>query len=195
MSPQLRTPEPQPPKLSRDDLSALLRDVTEQRDRLLEQYEAMAFQVDESTRDVDDALMDARRNAGKAEQEQRLAEEEAALIEQLSTELKKERRAKAELAAECARFRDAVANAPVEDPWGALGRAASQIIRNAIGWARARIAPDSRWLPIFDRTIDLIHQAALLTVQWSKTIFNWAAPRVVDASVWLKDEIARRRAR
>ena len=47
-------------KLEREELLTLLRDVTEQRDNLLSQYEAMALQVDEFN------SRNRRRPAGRA---------------------------------------------------------------------------------------------------------------------------------
>ncbi len=86
-------------KLERDDLLARLRDVTAHRDELLSQYEAMAFQVDESTKDVDGALLEARANAKRAQECEVLERQEAAQIAELTRQIEEERRKSAEIAA------------------------------------------------------------------------------------------------
>ena len=53
--------------IKRESLRALLRDVTEQRDKLLAEYEAMALQVDESVREIDEDILQIRQYADKAE--------------------------------------------------------------------------------------------------------------------------------
>jgi hypothetical protein len=179
-------------KLGREELLALLRDVTEQRDKVLSQYEAMALQVDESTREIDDALLDAQHNAKKAECSEHRAEQETARANELSRQLDEERRKRAEVAAEFASFRDAVQHAPVEDPWRVLWRAVSQIVSDWIGWVRAKFPPDSPLLPWFDRAVELAKTAACLAVKWGKVLFEWAKPRVIDLWKLLKSEVARR---
>lgn len=181
-----------PEKLGREELLALLRDVTEQRDKLLSQYEAMAFQVDESTREIAADLLEAQRNAKKAEASEHHADQEAAHADELSRRLDDERRKRAETAAEFSRFRDAAAHAPVEDPWGVLWRAISQIVNDWVAWARAKIPPDSALLPWFDRAVELAKTAVRLAWKWGKAFFEWAKPRVVDLWKWLKSEVARR---
>lgn len=179
-------------KLGREELLALLRNVTEQRDKLLSQYEGMALQVDESSREIAADLLEAQRNAKKAEASERHAEEEEAHANELSRELDEERRKSAEIAAEFARFREAAEHAPVEDPWGQLWRAMSQIVSDWVAWARAKIPPDSALLPWFDRAVELTKTAIRLALKWGKALFEWAKPRVVDLWKWLKSEVARR---
>lgn len=179
-------------KLGRDELLALLRGVTEQRDQVLSQYEAMALQVDESTREIDDALLDAQHNAKKAEDSEHRAAQEAARADELSRQLGEERRKRAEIAAEFARFRDWVAHAPVEDPWGVLWRALSQIAGDWVAWARAKIPPDSPFLPWFDRAVGFAKTAGRLAVKCGKALFEWAKPRVIDLWKRLESEVARR---
>jgi hypothetical protein len=179
-------------KLKREELVALLHDVTEQRDEVLSRYEAMAFQVDESTREIDDAMLDAQHNAQKAEDGEHRAERESARANELSRQLDEERRKRAEIAAEFARFRDATKRAPVEDPWGALWRAVSQIVSDWVAWARAKIPPGSPLLPWFDRAVEFAKTAGRLALKWGKSFFEWAKPRVIDLWKWLKSEVARR---
>lgn len=179
-------------KLGREELLALLRDVTEQRDKLLSQFEGMALQVDESSREIAADLLEAQRNAKKAEASEHHAEQEAAHASELSRQLDEERRKRTEIAAELARFRDAAEHAPVEDPWGVLCRAVSQILSDWVAWARAKIPPDSALLPWFDRAVELAKTAARLAWKWGKAFFEWAKPRVVDLWKWLKSEVARR---
>jgi len=179
-------------KLGREQLLALLRDVTEQRDNLLSQYEAMAFQVDESVREIAADVLDAQENARKAEACEHRAEQEATHITELSRQLDEERRKRAEISAEFARFRDAVERAPVEDPWSVLWRAVSQIVSDWVAWARAKIPPDSRFLPWFDQAVELAIAAGRLAWRLSKAVFEWAKPRVIDLWKWLKGEVARR---
>lgn len=179
-------------KQGREELLALLRNVTEQRDKLLSQYEGMALQVDESSREIAADLLEAQRNAKKAEASERHAEEEEAHANELSRELDEERRKSAEIAAEFARFREAAEHAPVEDPWGQLWRAMSQIVSDWVAWARAKIPPDSALLPWFDRAVELTKTAIRLALKWGKAFFEWAKPRVVDLWKWLKSEVARR---
>lgn len=192
-------PDVEHEKLGREELLALLRDVTEQRDQVLSQYEAMALQVDESTREIDDAQLEAQHNAKKAEDSEHLAEQEAARANELSRQLDEERRKRAEIAARFARFRDAMTHAPVEDPWGVLWRAISQIVSDWVAWARAKIPPESPLLPWFDRAVAFAKTAGRLAVKWGRAFFEWAKPRVIDLWKWLESlwkrlesEVARR---
>lgn len=179
-------------KLGREELLALLRDVTAQRDNLLSQYEAMAFQVDESVREIAADVLDAQENAKRAETFEHRAAEEATQIAELSRQLNEERRRRAETSAEFARFREAVERAPVDDPWGVLWRAASQILTDWVAWARAKIPPDSPLLPWFDRAVELVKAAGRLAWRCSKAFFEWAKPRVIDLWSRLRSEASRR---
>jgi hypothetical protein len=179
-------------KLGRKELLALLRDVTEQRDKVLFQYEAIALQVDESVREIDYCLLDEQRNAKKAEDMERRAEQEAAHANELSRQLDEERRKRTEIAAEFARFRNAMEHATVEDPWGVLWRAISQIVRDWVDWVRAKIPRNSPLLPWFDRAVALTKTAGRLAWKWGKVFFEWTKPRVIDLWKWLKNEVARR---
>jgi hypothetical protein len=178
--------------LSRKELLALLRDVTEQRDRVLFQFEAMALQTDESSREVAEAQLDERYEAKRAEDSERHAEQEAAQAKELSRQLEEERRKSAAIAAEFARFRDAMERTPVEDPWSILGRAALQIVSNWAAWMRAKIPPDSPLLPWYDRAVELAKTTGDLLFRCGKAFFKWAKPRAVDSWLWLKSEFARR---
>jgi len=178
-------------KLSREELLALLRDVTQQRDNLLSQYEAMAVQVDESVREIAADALDAQQSEKKAEASERHAAQEATHAMELSRQLDDERRKRAEITAEFARFRDAIEHAPVEDPWGVLWRAASQIVSDWIGWARAKIPPDSAFLPWFDRAIALLKTVGRLAIRGGKALFEWATPRIIELWRKLKSEARR----
>jgi len=180
-------------KLKRRELLALLRDVTEQRDKLLSQFEAMAHQVDESTEQIDEAMVEARLDAKRAEDSEHHAEQEIAHANELSHQLDEERRKSAEIAAEFARFRDTMERAPVEDPWGVLWRAVSQIVSDWVAWVRAKIPSDSAFLPWFDRAVELAKTALCLALKWGKALFEWTKPRVIDLCKWLKSKFARRR--
>ena len=139
--------------LTREELLALLRDVTEQRDRVLFQFEAMALQTDRVLREVAEAQLDEHYEAKRAEDSERHAEQEAAHAKELSRQLDEERRKSAAIAAEFASFRDAMERASVGGPWSVLGRAALQIVSNWVAWMRAKIPPDSPLLPWFDRAV------------------------------------------
>ncbi len=178
-------------KLSREELLALLRDVTEQRDNLASQYEAMTLQVDESVREIAADELDARQSANKAEASEHRAEQEAAHVAELSSQLDEERRKRAEIADEFTRFREAAARAPVEDPWGVLWRAASQIVSDWVAWTRAKIPPDSAFLPWFDRAVDLVKALSRLAFKGAKALFDWARPHVID--LWNRLTSERRR--
>ncbi len=178
--------------LSRTELLALLRDVTEQRDRVLFQFEAMALQTDESAREVAEAQQDEHYEAKRAEDNERHAEQEAAHAKELSRQLDEERRKSAAIAAEFASFRHAMEHAPVEDPWRVLGRAALQIVSNWVAWMRAKIPPDSRLLPWYDRAVEWAKTTGDLLFRCGKAFFKWAKPRAVNSWLWLKSEFARR---
>jgi hypothetical protein len=169
--------------------------VTEQRDKVVSQYEAMALQVNEATREIDDAMLVAEHNAKKAQDCEHRTQQEAARANALAAELEEERRTRVKMAAEFAHYRDAVQHAPVEDPWGQLGRAASQILNDWVAWARAKIPPDSASLPWFDRAVDLAKTAGRQAWKWSKAFYLWARPRAIEAWKWLRSEIARRMSR
>lgn len=177
--------------LGRDELLALLRDVTEQRDNLLSQYESMAQQVDESVREIAADVWDAQQSEKKAEASERHAEQEATHAMELARQLEEERRRRAEITAEFARFREAAAQAPIDDPWGVLWRAASQIGDDWVAWARAKIPPDSWLLPWFDRAVELVKTVCRLAFKVAKALFEWAKPRVIDLWKRLKSEVQR----
>jgi len=179
-------------KLGRDELLALLHDVTAQRDKVLAQYEAMTEQVDASGRDVASARLEAERNTERAAESERRAESEAARAADLARQLDEDRRKRDEIAGEFARFREAAAHTSVEDPWSVLSRALSQIVGDWVAWARAKIPPDSALLPWFDRAVDLSKKAGCLALGWGKALVDWATPRAVELWKWLKAEFARR---
>ncbi|MBM3550440.1 MAG: hypothetical protein FJX45_01490 [Alphaproteobacteria bacterium] len=178
-------------KLSREELIALLHGVTEQRDNLLAQYESMALQVDESVREIAADELDAQQSEKKAEASEHRAEQEAAHVAELSSQLDEERRKRAEIADEFARFREAVKHAPVQNPWDVLWRAASQIVSDGVAWARAKIPPDSAFLPWFDRAIELVKALSRLAFKGAKALFDWAKPHVID--LWSRLTSERRR--
>lgn len=142
-------------EMEREALRALLRDVTDQRDKLLSQYEAMALQVDESTREVDNDILQAQESAKKAEVSEHRAMEATARANELARQLDDERRKSANVAEEFARFRYAAEHASVENPRAMLWRAISLIARDFVAWMRAKIPPDGSLLPWFDRTIEM----------------------------------------
>ncbi len=184
---------------------AQLRDVTDQRDKLLAEYEAMALQVDESTREIDEDILQARRYAKNAEASERHAAEETARANELARQLDEERRKSAGIADEFARFRLAaeqrLATAeralalqppPDENPPAMLWRAITLIACDAVAWTRAKIPPDSPLLPWFDRAIDVATKAGRLAWKCAKTFIEWATPRVIDLWKWVKSEVAKR---
>jgi hypothetical protein len=190
--------------VKRESLRALLRDVTAQRDKLLAEYEAMALQVDESTREIDDDILQIRQCADKAEASERRAEKETARANDLARQLEDERRNSATVAAEFARFRReaeqrqaaaerALALQPSEaSPVAMLWRAITLIACDAVAWTRAKIPPGSPLLPWFDRAIDVATKAGRLAWQWANAFVVWATPRVIDLWKWTKSEIAKR---
>lgn len=178
--------------LSREELLALLRDVTEHRDRILSQFEAMALQTDESAQEVAEAQVEEHYEAKRAEDSERHAEQEAAHAKELSRQLDEERRKGAAIAAEFARFRDTMERAPVEDPWSVLGRAALQIVNDWVAWVRAKIPSDSPLLPWFDRAVELARTTGHLLFGCGKAFFAWAKPRAISLWRSLKIEVGRR---
>ena len=182
----------------RYDLLARLRDVTRQRDELLSQYEAMAFQVDESTKDVDGALLEARANAKRAQECELLEEREAAQINELAGQLEAERRKSLEITAEFARYRQEVAqklaeHAQRENPWILLTFAVSQILSQGVAWLRAKIPAESALLPWFDRLVDFLEATGRLAWRWGKAAFDWAKPRLLELWARLIAEIRARK--
>jgi hypothetical protein len=179
-------------KLSPDELRTLLRDVTEQRDKLLSQFQAMARQTDDSARVVAEAQLEERYEARRAEECERHVEQEATQASELSRRLEEQERKSAAIAAEFARYRDAVAHGPIEDPWGVLGRAVLQIIGNSVAWLRAKIPADSALLPWFDRVLAVTRTTANLLLEWSKAFFTWAKPHAIRSWRRLRSEVASR---
>ena len=159
---------------------------------MLSQFEAMALQTDDSAREVAEAQLEEHYEAKRAEESERHAQQEAAQAKELSRQLEEERRKSAAIAAEFARFRDAMERAPVEDPWSVLGRAALQIVSNWVAWVRAKIPPNSPLLPWFDRAVELAKTTGSLLFRWGKAFFEWAKPHAINSWRWLKSEVARR---
>jgi hypothetical protein len=190
--------------VKRESLRALLRDVTAQRDKLLAEYEAMALQVDESTREIDEDILQIRQCADKAEATERRAEKETARADDLARQLDEERRDGATVTAEFARFRReaeqrqaaaerALALQPSEaSPVAMLWRAITLIACDAVAWTRAKIPPDSPLLPWFDRAIEYATKAGRLAWQCARAFVEWATPRVIELWKWAKSEIAKR---
>lgn len=190
--------------VKRESLRALLRDVTAQRDKLLAEYEAMALQVDESTREIDEDILQIRQCADKAEASERRAEKETSRADDLARQLDEERRNGATVTAEFARFRReaeqrqaaaerALALQPSEaSPVAMLWRAITLIACDAVAWTRAKIPPDSPLLPWFDRAIEYATKAGRLAWKCARAFIEWATPRAIDLWKWAKSEIAKR---
>ena len=190
--------------VKRESLRALLRDVTAQRDKLLAEYEAMALQVDESTREIDEDILQIRQCADKAEASERRAEKETARADDLARQLDEERRNSATVTNEFARFRReaeqrraaaerALALQPSEaSPVAMLWRAIALIACDAVAWTRAKIPPDSPLLPWFDRAIEYATKAGRLAWKCARAFIEWATPRVIDLWKWAKSEVAKR---
>jgi hypothetical protein len=190
--------------VKRESLRALLRDVTAQRDKLLAEYEAMALQVDESAREIDEDILQIRQYSGKAEASERRAEKETARADDLARQLDEERRNSATVTNEFARFRReaeqrqaaaerALALQPSEaSPLAMLWRAITLIACDAVAWTRAKIPPDSPLLPWFDRAIEYATKAGRLAWKCACAFIEWATPRVIDLWKWAKSEVAKR---
>jgi len=190
--------------VKRESLRALLRDVTAQRDKLLAEYEAMALQVDESAREIDEDILQIRQYSGKAEASERRAEKETARADDLARQLDEERRNSATVTNEFARFRReaeqrqaaaerALALQPSEaSPLAMLWRAITLIACDAVAWTRAKIPPDSPLLPWFDRAIEYATKAGRLAWKCACAFVEWATPRVIDLWKWAKSEVAKR---
>ncbi len=184
---------------------ALLRDVTAQRDKLLAEYEAMAFQVDESVREIDEDIFELRHYAKQAEASERHAAEETARADELARQLDDERRKSAGIADEFAGFRLAAEQRyaaadralalqppPDETPAAMLWRAITLIACDAVAWTRAKIPPDSPLLPWFDRAIEYATKAGRLAWKYARAFIKWATPRAIDLWKWAKSEVAKR---
>jgi len=190
--------------VKRESLRALLRDVTAQRDKLLAEYEAMALQVDESAREIDEDILQIRQYSGKAEASERRAEKETARADDLARQLDEERRNSATVTNEFARFRReaeqrqaaaerALALQPSEaSPVAMLWRAITLIACDAVAWTRAKIPPDSPLLPWFDRAIEYATKAGRLAWKCARAFVEWATPRAIDLWKWAKSEVAKR---
>ena len=195
---------PNADEMRRESLRALLRDVTAQRDKLLAEYEAMALQVDDSVREIDEDILQIRQCADKAEASERRAEEETARADDLARQLDEERRKSAGIADEFARFRRAaeqrqaaaeraLAEYPSEEhPRAMLWRAITLIACDCVAWTRAKIPPDSPLLPWFDRAIEFATKAGRLAWKCANAFIEWATPRVIDLWKWAKSEVAKR---
>ncbi len=195
---------PNADEMKRESLRALLRDVTAQRDKLLAEYEAMALQVDESVREIDEDILQIRQYADKAESSERHAAEETARANDLARQLDDERRKSAGIADEFARFRRAAEQRQAEaeralalqpseqSPAAMLWRAITLIACDAVAWTRAKIPPDSPLLPWFDRAVDLATKAGRLAWKCACAFIEWATPRAIDLWKWLKSEVAKR---
>lgn len=179
-------------RLGREELLALLRDVMEQRDTVMSQYEAMALQVDESVREVDEALVESQHNAKMAKETDARAEREAAHANELLRELEMERRKSATRAEEIAHLRHTMEHGPYERPWRVLSLAVVQIVEDAIAWVRAKIPPESAFLPWFDKAVTLAKAAGRFGLKSAVTFLKWAQPHAVASWDWLKREAARR---
>jgi hypothetical protein len=188
----------------RESLRALLLEVTAQRDKLVAEYEAMALQVDESVREIDEDILQMRQYAKKAEASERHAAEATAHANELARQFEEERRKSAGVADEFARFRltaeqriavaeRAVAEHPSEEhPLAMLCRATTLLACDAVAWTRAKIPPDSSLLPWFDRAVEYAAKAGRLAWKCARAFVEWATPRVIDLWKWLKSEIAKR---
>jgi hypothetical protein len=180
-------------KLSREELLALLKDVVDQRDKLLAQYESMALQTNESSHDVDELRVDTQHYAKRAEESEQRAEKEAARANELTRQLDDERKKTAEVVAEFARFRREAEQPRMEDPWWTLWLAISQIVGGWVAWVRSKIPQDSPLLPWFDKLIAASITIGRLAVQAADAFYRWAKPRVIDLWNRLKSEIEQRK--
>ena len=191
--------------MKRAQCLALLRDVTAQRDKLLAEYEAMAFQVDESVREIDEDIFELRHYAKQAEASERHAAAETARADELARQLNDERRKSAGIADEFAGFRLAAEQRyaaaeralalqppPDETPAAMLWRAITLIACDAVAWTRAKIPPDSPLLPWFDRAIEYATKAGRLAWKYACALIEWATPRAIDLWKWGKSEVAKR---
>ena len=191
-------------EMKRETLRALLRDVTAQRDKLLAEYEAMALQVDESVREIDEDILQIRQFADKAEASERRAAEETERANDLARQLDEERRKSAGIADEFARFRlaaeqryavaeRALALQPSDaSPLVMLWRAITLIACDIVAWTRAKIPPDSPWLPRFDRAVEFAAKAGRFAWKCTRAFIEWATPRVIELWKWAKSEVAKR---
>ena len=184
---------------------ALLRDVTAQRDKLLAQYEAMALQVDDSVREIDEDILEMRRQAEKAETSERHAAEATARANELARQLENERRDNAAIANEFARFRVtaeqryaeaeralALRTPTDETPFAMLWRAITLIACDAVAWTRGKIPPNSPLLPWFDRAVEYTTKAGRFAWTCARAFVEWATPRVIELWKWAKSEVAKR---
>lgn len=179
-------------KLGREELLALLRDVTEQRDTVLSQYEAMALQVDEAVRQVDEALVEAQHSAKMAKESEERVEQQGAHISELSLRCDEERRKLGEIAEELAHLRHALEHGPIAHPWRILRLAVLQIIEDSIAWLRAKIPGESALLPWFDKAVELTRAVARFAEESAVAFLRWAKPHAIASWDWLKREAARR---
>lgn len=164
----------------------------EQRDTVLSQYEAMALQVDEAVREVDEALVESQHNAKMAKETDERAEQEAARASELLRECDEERRKRGEIAEELAHLHHALEHGPIAHPWRILRLAVLQIIEDTIAWVRAKIPPQSALLPWFDKAVELARTTARFALKSAVTFLRWAQPHAVASWDWLKREAARR---
>ncbi len=178
--------------LTREELLKLLHDISEQRDAVLSQFEAMAFQTDASAREITEAKLEECYEAKRAADSERHAEQEAAYANELLRQLNEERSKCAAITTDFARFRDAMERAPVDAPWTVLGRAALQIISNGVAWARAKIPADSPLLPWFDRAVELAKTTGRLLFVWSKSFLVWMKPHAINFWRSLRSEVVKR---
>ena len=184
-------------------MRALLRDVTEQRDKLLAEYEAMALQVDESVWEIDEDILQIRQYADKSEINERLAAEETARANDLARQLDEERRKSAGIADEFASFRRAaeqrqaaaeraLALQPSEkSPAAMLWRAITLIACDCVAWTRTKIPPDSPLLPWFDRAVEFATKAGRLAWKCACAFIVWATPRAIELWKWVKSEVTK----
>ncbi len=189
--------------IKRESLRALLRDVTEQRDKLLAEYEAMALQVDESVREIDEDILQIRQYADKSESNERRAAEETARANDLARQLDEERRKSAGIADEFASFRRAaeqrqaaaeraLALQPSEkSPAAMLWRAITLIACDCVAWTRTKIPPDSPLLPWFDRAVEFATKAGRLAWKCACAFIVWATPRAIELWKWVKSEVTK----
>lgn len=151
----------------------------------------MALQVDKSAREINDALMNAQHSAKEAEDSEQRAAQEAARASQLSRQLDQERQKRTEIAAELARFRGTMEHRPVEDPWGVLWRAVSQIVSDWVASMRSKIPADSPLLPWFDRAVEILKTSGRFALKCGKALVAWTKPLIVNIWRRLKGEIER----
>lgn len=176
----------------RDELRARLDEVTSQRDAILAERESTTQQVEEAAKQVADANWRAEEAEKKAQESDHRAQAASARADTTARELDEARRQAAEAAAEHARYRHEIENAPAEDPWAMLWRALSQLTQDGVAWTRAKIPADSPILPWFDKAVAGATRAGCVAIKTADAAIKWATPHAIALFERAKSEIAQR---